>query len=248
MSLFIDSHVHVYPSFDIDSLFAEFRRRTKKHGASAGAMMLAERHGADVFGDLKAGAITPAGSTLARAEDRALLFKFADGGPDVAVVAGRQIACAERIEVLSLGVREAVKDGTPLVETIDDSLARDALAVLAWGVGKWMFSRERTVRSLFRRFAPDQLLIGDSSLRPVFWMEPSAMAEARTLGRRVIHGSDPLPRAFEQTRAGCYGDLADSDLDSSSPVLPQILAALRESGLTTVGRRAGPLQFVRRMI
>ena len=127
------------------------------------------------------------------------------------------------------------------------TLDADALPVLAWGVGKWLFSRARVVDSLLRRWPAEELALGDTSLRPTFWPTPGPMAEGATLGRRVLRGSDPLPRAFEETRAGQYGDLADDVLPSDRPLLSKILSVLRDDDLRPAGRRAGPLQFVRRM-
>ena len=82
----------------------------------------------------------------------------------------------------------------------------------------------------------------------MFWPAPRAMAVAATLGRRVLHGSDPLPPAFEQTRAGQWGDLADEPFDVTGPLLGPLLALLRDAPLVPAGRRAGLLQFLRRML
>ena len=219
MKIFIDSHVHIYPHYDIALMRGAFAARTKAHGADLGVMMVAQRSGA-----------------------------AAPHPPGDGIVYGRQIACAERIEILALGTGAPFEDGIPARDAIRLAQDAGALPVLAWGVGKWMFAREKTVENLLASFKPAELLIGDSSLRPVFWPEPRLMKQARESGFRVIHGSDPLPPKSEQTRAGQYGDLADdSGFDPSAPVVPQILRILRESPIRTVGRRAGPLQFARRM-
>ena len=247
MSIFIDSHVHSYPSYRPDVFFGAFRAAVRASGASVGAFVLAQREGQTVFEDWSAGKGLPEGTDVAVREDGALRLAFPDGEPDIIVVAGRQIACAERIEILSIGSTEGLPDGSPIADAIEDALRREALPVLAWGVGKWWFSRAKTIASLLHRFAPDELLLGDSSLRPVFWGEPAAMAEARTLGRRVLHGSDPLPPAFEETRAGQYGDLAGATIDPERPLRAQMLAILRNDELVPTGRRAGLLQFFKRM-
>ena len=51
MPLFIDSHVHVYPSYRADRMLAAFRKAVRRHGAETGVMMLVEREGTDVFAD-----------------------------------------------------------------------------------------------------------------------------------------------------------------------------------------------------
>ena len=244
MPLFLDSHVHVYPSFRPDRFFAAFRAAAAKSGArEAAVMMLCEREGQDVFGDWSSGRGLPPSLRVARREERALLLEADDGGLPVAVVAGRQIACAERVEILALGTRERFRDGVPASDAVAAALDAGAFPVLAWGVGKWLFSRARVVDSLLRRWPAEELAMGDTSLRPT----PGPMAEGATLGRRVLRGSDPLPRAFEETRAGQYGDLAEDTLPADRPLLSKILSVLRDDDLRPAGRRAGPLQFARRM-
>lgn len=247
MPLLVDSHVHVYPSYRTDRFFAAFRAAVRRAGADAGAMALAEREGTDVFADWSEGRGLPDGTRVARREEAALLLS-APGEPDVAVLAGRQVACAERVEILALGTRATFRDGAGAAETVAAARDAAALPVLAWGVGKWMFARAAVVASLLRRFPADELFLGDSSLRPVFWPEPAAMVRAPTLGRRVLHGSDPLPPAFEETRVGQWADLAEESLADDRSVCSSVLAALREAPLAPVGHRAGPVQFARRML
>ncbi len=247
--IFLDTHVHLYPAHDFARTFDSFRRRTAAFGAGLGAMFLVEREGQDEFARLAGGGdALPRGVALARREDAALLLRHESGGPPVAVVAGRQIACAERVEILALGTRETFPDGLPAADAVERARRADALPVLAWGVGKWMFGRARVVDALLRRFPAEELSLGDTSLRPVFWPAPRPMAVAATLGRRVLHGSDPLPPAYEQTRAGQWGDLADEPFDTTGPLLGPLLAILRDAPLATVGRRAGLFQFLRRML
>ena len=247
--VFLDSHVHLYPAHGTARPLEAFRRRVRACGAGLGAMFLAEREGQDEFARLaEGGAALPPDWSLARREDAALLLRHSSGGAPVAVVAGRQIACAERVEILALGTRETFPDGIPAAEAVERARRADALPVLAWGVGKWLFGRAKVVDALLRRFPAEELLLGDTSLRPVFWPEPGPMSAAATLGRRVLHGSDPLPPAFERSRAGQWGDLADEPFDASGPLLGPLLAILREAPLVPVGRRAGLFQFARRML
>lgn len=247
--IFLDSHVHLYPAHGLARPLEAMRRRTAAHGAELGAAFLAEREGQDEFARLAAGVgALPPGWSAARREDAALLLRHAAGGPPVAVVAGRQIACAERVEILALGTRETFPDGIPAAEAVERARRADALPVLAWGVGKWLFGRAKVVEALLGRFPAEELLLGDTSLRPLFWPTPGPMAVAASLGRRVLHGSDPLPPASERGRAGQWGDLADEPFDASGPLLGPLLAILREAPLVPAGRRAGPFQFARRML
>lgn len=246
MSLLIDSHVHVYPSYDADVLFRSFRDATLRAGADAGAICLVEREGQSVFASWSRGEDLPSGAEVSRREDAALLLSWREG-PPVAVLAGRQIACAERVEILALGTPETFRDGVPAAEAV--AAARDvgALPVLAWGVGKWLFARAKVVDGLLRRFHADELFVGDTSMRPVFWPTPPRMSQAPSLGRRVLHGSDPLPKPGEEKRAGQWADLADDILPDDRPLASALLSTLREAPLRPVGRRAGLFEFVLRM-
>lgn len=247
MPLFIDSHVHVYPSYRADRMLAAFRKAVRRHGAETGVMMLVEREGTDVFAEWAEGRGLPAGVAVSRREEAAFLLRT-PGEPDVAVVSGRQIACSERVEILALGTRATFRDGMAADDAVAAARDADALPVLAWGVGKWLFSRAKVVDSLLRHWPAEELAVGDTSLRPVFWPTPGPMAQAPTLGRRVLHGSDPLPPAFEETRAGQWGDLAEAALSEDLPLRSRILSVLRDDDLRPVGRRSGPLQFLRRML
>lgn len=246
MSILIDSHVHVYPSHRTGAVLGAFRRAIERAGAQSGALCLVEREGMDAFGAWARGENLPEGTRATHVEENALLLET-PGEKTVAVLAGRQIACAERVEILALGTREKFRDGTPAAEAVATALSLGAMPVLAWGVGKWLFSRAKVVAALLRRFPVEDLSIGDTSLRPVFWPEPAAMAEAPSLGRRVLRGSDPLPPASEETRAGEWADLAEEELSPDRPVASSLLNILRETPLVPVGRRAGPVEFLRRM-
>ena len=221
MKLFIDTHVHAYPSYDFAAMSDAFLRRARHHGAGFGVMMLAQRERMDF----------PA--------------QFL---PDekAAAIAGRQIACKERVEILALGTEVEFKDGIPAKDAIMQALDVGALPVLAWGIGKWLLSRAKVVDSLLDAFTPAQLAIGDSALRPFFWGEPIPMRRARKAGYTILHGSDPLPRPAEELRAGKYGDILDApDFDPSKPIAPQVMKLLREGAPRQVGRRAGLFEFIK---
>ncbi len=247
MSILIDTHVHIYPSYDAAAVLLAFRKHIVQANASCGAMMLAERNGVDFFEKWSRGEEIPEDEKVRRSDDNSIVLQKTDA-PDVIVVAGRQIACAERIEVLALGTRANFEDGIPIRRAISESEAAGALPVLAWGVGKWMFKRAGIVHSIINGIEGDRLLLGDSSLRPTFWPEPPAMAYARTFGIRTVAGSDPLPPKREETRAGQYGEIAESSgIEFDLPLTEQILLILRGAFLRRAGRRAGFAEFILRM-
>lgn len=248
MPILIDSHVHIYPHYDTGVLLDAFQNRICSSRASAGVMMLAEREGTDAFASWASGDALPDGYTTTQSDETSFILRKANQ-PDIVVVAGRQIACAERIEILALATRATFHDGTPAKVTIAEVIDAGAVPVLAWGVGKWFFKRAKIVASLLESFEGKQLLIGDPSLRPVFWPTPRLMAAAAAKGRRVIAGSDPLPPKNEETRVGQYADLApNAFLDLSAPLTPQIVSILNTHTLIRTGRRAGLVEFFRRMV
>lgn len=248
MSLLIDSHVHFYPSYDPNRFFGAFRAAMRRAGAAQGAMLLAEREGSDFFAAWSRGEGLPAGWTATCGGEAAILLRPPEGGTDIAVVSGRQIACAERVEILALGTRATFRDGISAEDAVAAARSAGALPVLAWGVGKWLFSRAAVVEALLRRHPGPELALGDTSMRPVFWPAPAAMRDASARGRLVLHGSDPLPRAGEDRRPGQWADLSPSSFDTDAPLAPRIFQILRETPLSAAGRRSGPLQFARRMV
>ncbi len=239
--LVLDAHVHVYPFYDQAALLSGAVERL---GAMAGkddaiGIVLVEREGVDVFGEWAAGRL-PEGWRATRLDERAM--RLESGEHKLLVFAGRQIACAERLEILGVGTRVAVKDGVRCEEAIDAVEGDGGLPVLAWGVGKWLFGRARTVRELLRRHAPDTLALCDTSLRPVFWPKPAAM---RGGVRPVLCGSDPLPRKGEEAQAGRYACEVAMDLPASEPT-ERLISQLRAGGLVPRGHRSTAVEFLRR--
>jgi len=251
--LCIDTHIHVYPHYDVSRLLAAARRNFLRQTADGDgvqyALALVEREGTDVFGDWLAGERLPPDVRATALDATALRLNFADGFA-LLVLAGRQVACRERIELLGLGCRRVVPDGVSLPEAVEQLRAAGALPVLAWGIGKWLFGRAKTVTELLEKFAPPELLLGDSSLRPVGWPEPLIMRRARKEGRRILAGSDPLPPQSEEVQAGRYCSLLELDPAGlqDSNLSAYIKDALRNPALPlrSVGKRSSPLEFLRR--
>ncbi len=106
------------------------------------------------------------------------------------VLAGRQVVSAEGVEVLAQCTAAQFANGRPLEETIEEIQAAGALAVLPWGVGKWLGRRGKLVTEAAAR---SPILLGDNAGRPPFWSFPAqSLRRALTdytpvnaLGRRV---------------------------------------------------------------
>lgn len=240
--LILDAHVHVYPFYDEAALLRGAVDRLSAMAASGDTIgiVLVEREGVDVFGKWASGKV-PDGWTVSQLDDRTIRLN-GERGERLHVFAGRQIACAERLEILGIGCRTPVKDGVSCDEAIAAIEKDGGLPVLAWGVGKWMLGRARKVRKILRDHGPDTLALCDTSLRPVFWPMPAAMRDGI---RPVLCGSDPLPKQGEEAQAGRYACEVSLELPAAEPA-QRLIARIRVGGLRPRGRRSSALEFLKR--
>ena len=240
--LLLDAHVHVYPFYDTGALLASALERLGTLAAPGDTLgiVLVEREGMDVFGAWSRGEGLPPRWSATLLDASTVQLRL-EGGGTLNVFAGRQVACAERLEILGICTRAPVPDGVPCQEAIDALTADGGAAALSWGVGKWLFHRARVVRQLLAANAPDRLLLCDTSLRPVFWPRPAAMRAPRA----VLCGSDPLPRVGEEPQVGRYACAVPVDLAGPNPS-GLLLGALRRGALRPAGRRSSPVEFLRR--
>ena len=201
--IFVDTHVHLHRCFDLglflDSAAINFRSATvaMTAGQSSPAILcLTEGMGAGAFGRLQqlADSHTGAGDwTIASTRESISLIASHRNHGSLIVIAGRQIRCAEGVEVLALGTGLRFDDDVALDAAIDRILAEGAVPVLPWGFGKWTGRRGRVIRQAMESRAPDRISLGDNSGRPAFWREPAEFALARRLGLKILPGSDPPP-------------------------------------------------------
>ncbi|MEM8581615.1 MAG: hypothetical protein AAGF50_10515 [Pseudomonadota bacterium] len=185
-------------------------------GASRiGMLMLTESAGLNAFNALPTHAgdwdISPCAETCSKVATH-------KDGSRIAIVAGRQIATAEGLEVLALGLTRSPADGQNLGDTLKEIHAADALAVLPWGVGKWAGARGELIdRVISENVNARDCFLSDSAVRPKAMPRPVRFTRAETLGWRVLAGTDPLPLPGEATKPGRFGFLAKGPLDFDSP-------------------------------
>ncbi len=247
----IDTHLHIYPFQDAVQALRCLLRRLDDGAGAVPVGCLAERHDCDLFSSLAGGTDRRVAERMAveRISETVLGITDRESGRRGYLVAGRQIVTAENIEILGLNLAARVRDGLDASATVEAVLAGGGLPVAAWGFGKWLFSRGRVVRALLQRFAPTQLALGDTSMRPIGWLLPRVMAEARSRGHLVLSGSDPLPFPGEEVRAGCYFSEVVTDVTIADPgamlaSLPGNHAVIVRSG----GRRGDPITVARRLV
>jgi len=215
-----DTHVHLYPGYDLALALASLAANLGRTPAGARAGFFAERHDCHMFAALRGdpARLSRDGFEIRQFSDPGVLLVAAAGTPPVHLFAGRQIATAERIEILALLAPEAPRDGLPAERAVAAILETGGVPVLGWSPGKWWLGRGRLVRALLERFGADSLLLGDTALRPDFSPEPSIMRAARRRGVRVIAGSDPLPFAGEERLLGSYASIFTGTIDPARPV------------------------------
>jgi hypothetical protein len=252
---FVDAHVHYHESFGwrgfLTAAFDNLDGWIAEAGASgdhAGCLCFVDQAGGKGPADLRAAveagdtSLLPAGCTLhATDEDAACRIERPTGAPLI-LVAGRQVATREGLEVLALSCADQIHDGRELEETIDAAQAVAALTVIPWGFGKWWGARGRQVSRALQQHRDRPLYVGDNGNRLESGAPPSRLADGAGV---VLAGSDPLPLDHHRGRALSYGFRLEGDLDPDRPgaTLRDRIAALRETP-PVVGRRAGLARFV----
>lgn len=242
----VDGHVHLHDCFEmprfLDTAAANFAAGARKLGLSAepaGCLMFVESQGVDRFAQLAEGALPTGRWQLSATHEPVSLVARRQGGPPLALIAGRQIVCREGLEVLALGTRATFADGLPLEEVLERVTAQDALPVVPWGVGKWQGARGRLVAGLLERVRDRPLYLGDNGGRLRHMQRPPLFARAESSWVHVLAGSDPLPFPAQLSKVGGYGFVAELALDQEAP-----FAAIREylDGLEASPKSFGQLE------
>lgn len=256
MSLVCDAHVHIYPCYpledalsaaaiNLDLLAAEYGDKQTQR-----AICLTERSDCNFFEQLSAGELS---AKLGRwrsepTADESCVKITEDSLGSIYIFAGRQVATAERLELLLLGSDQKIADGVSFSEGQKEAASRGAIAALNWAPGKWMFSRKEIVRDLIANSTSENLLLCDTSLRPAGWSRPKLMDDAAAKGLSIYSGSDPLPFVGEQQLIGRYGFASEQSLDPQQP-LSSLQNILRNpQWFSIVGQRSSLLNSALRNI
>ena len=184
---------------------------------------------------------------LAGPEEHCISF-VKQGKQELCLAAGRQVVTSEKLEILGLGMEEIVPDGIPAEEVIEKVIAADGLPVLAFSPGKWLFNRGKIAFALAERHQ-ENLLIGDSALRPLGWGEPEIMRQAKANNIAVLPGSDPLPLPGDEKHAGCYGFIYQGSFDRDKPLtsMKEIVATMPQA-ILPAGKRCSFINVAGRLL
>jgi len=259
----VDAHVHLHTCYRADELLDNAVRnlsRARPQDATACALylLMAECQQDDCFAQLRALALKDDGpgpnaiglqewSVSATAEESSLLAKRGDRS--LFLVAGRQVACREGLEVLVLGTTRRFEDGRPIRELLVETEALRVPRVIPWGPGKWLFSRGRLLRRLLEEFRKPTLFLGDEGGRPGFWGYPAHFALGARLGVRDLPGTDPLPFSHDVSKVGRMGLRVPIALDARRPAA-SLLRSLTDPNVAfdRFATLEPPLRFVRNQI
>lgn len=248
MRLIADTHVHIYPDYDIKLALHTLRTNLSHLDDQAICIaFLAERSDCMFFSNFKKDVAGELRSTLKIRYLENALHLREDGYPDLYIFPGRQIITSERIEILSLTLDLQIPNGLAAKEVVNKIRQKGGIPVLSWAPGKWFFKRKKVVKDLIDSNQPGSLLIGDTTLRPTCWAKPLLMRRAVRKGLTVISGSDPLPFKGEEQVMGQYATQMDCAFDPDNPVdsirrvltqtnFQPFLAGKRNNILTTLRR------------
>jgi len=262
----VDAHVHIHACYDIDEFFDHAYRNLSRarprtaDSPSAFYLMLTECADDNYFDALRQLALGATAEAAAGAqglhlrrwavastsEDESLVVS--EGGRRLILVAGRQVACKEGLEVLLLGTTGRFQDRRSIKEVLAEGAALGVPQVIPWGAGKWFFGRARLLSQLVRANRGPLFFLGDEGGRPAFWPYPRHFREAAALGVRDLPGTDPLPFAHDIEKVGRVGLSMSLDLDEDAPAR-SLLSALREgSPFERFATLEPPGRFVRNQL
>lgn len=135
---------------------------------------------------------------------------------DIFLIAGRQIICAENLEVLALGIRKEFPDGGALSDIIKRILTEGGLPVIPWGFGKWRGKRKEKILQLIKNNS-SKVFLADNSNRSKYLRYPPILRLAEEKGNKVLFGTDPLPFPSENKRVGKAGFYFNGVVDPEFP-------------------------------
>ncbi len=248
--MIVDTHVHMYPQYDAGNVLRLCAERLHRLDPDAVPIAcLTERHDCHFYATLRDKGIGADADVLGREvleDGRSIVVRFGKGVPPLFIIPGRQIATKERIEIHCIGNDAAIPDGEPAHETVGRVRELDALAVMPWGVGKWLFKRRAVVERLIDGYTPKELFLGDSAMRPVCWPVPLPLRMGQAQGYRVLAGSDPLPHEKNGRWIGRYATKIGFPFEAQHPH-KSCLLGLRRADISCVGERPGVWAFAKRM-
>jgi hypothetical protein len=221
----VDGHVHFHRCFNekafFDQAWTNFQASAAAAGlgeVAAGFLLLTECAADSYFRQLRRRERIKCSSwTLRQTAEAISLLASRPGGERMFVVAGRQIATREGLEVLALGPAASFRDGLDLASTVAAVRAANALPVLPWGFGKWSGRRAELLERFLQANRTGPIFLGDNGGRSATLGTPPQLERAAGHGLIVLPGSDPLPLRGEVGRVGGYGFVLEAEIEPEYP-------------------------------
>ncbi len=208
----LDTHLHLYPCFDLSKAFNHFLDNTAHFGPQANRVAcLAERCDCQYYESIANRDIVIDGFELEGTLENEIRLSRVQDKLNLSLLPGRQIISREKIEILALGCPRRIEDGQPALDVIYQIIQHGHVPVLPWSPGKWFGARGELIRHLISELKAGDFLIGDTPLRPYGWTTPNIMKQAQETGYPVVAGSDPLPFGGEEKWLGAYCSVVHSE-------------------------------------
>jgi len=244
----VDTHVHVYHCYEPEDFLAQaLTNSATLEGNSSLILCLTESRGFEFFQELKNRVSTNtaiAGWSITEIPNHPAI-QLQKSDQIIIFIAGNQVITKQGLEVLALFNDCAYEDGQDVQNTIDEINNNGGLAVLPWGVGKWLGKRGKIITALINSNSPEKLAIADISARPALWPRPEQFKLAYTSGFSCLYGTDPLPIKYDQARIACAGMVMDLSSDTTLALSELKASLLNQSDNKTFENRVSTFRFVK---
>ncbi len=234
MTVVADTHVHIYPFYKVEEALHSIQSNLGRfREATLRIACLTERYDCELYAELRDAPRASVSDRYSISPGKGFLEIMDRTSEDqFHLLPGQQVITAENIEILSLNCETRVTEGRSAPQTVEDILAAGGTPVAAWAPGKWFFSRGQVVSALLDSFTPSQLALGDTTLRPIGWLTPNIIRNARKRGFKVLFGSDPLPFSGEESTPGTYLTKLDFPLSLATENPAELMKSVLDEGVT----------------
>ena len=203
LNFWIDSHVHIYPMYDIDTMldcaYDNFQKASEQTTDTINKYVLFITQGINEHALQRLADHDGHRWNIQRNNHE---FSAQLNDQQITLIPGQQLVSSEGIELLVIGGSEL--DFSPkrsIYELID--LFKDDLTILPWGFGKWLGKRGALVTELLQNQQMSEFMfVGDIPGRLNLL---GGKTNFNTSNNTQLRGVDPLPFENEQKRIASFG-------------------------------------------
>ena len=233
MKVLVDSHVHIYKSYDLSlflsSAFLNFRNAIPEAVESHKFLCLTQSSiNSPSFEEIYTSLQEINKNYSVSLNDSGMMIAVTEvqNKDTICLLNGRQFVCAEGFEILALIYKGRNLDRLPAAEILQELKDQGAIAVLPWSLGKWLGRKGRQVSALIDAQQRSPLLLGDIAMR-ICTIQESYFRQASKLAVRIVAGSDPLQMNGEEKNVACFFSVYNvgSDFQPDTHHLRKLLTA-----------------------